>query len=215
MQNTHTLTHKSGHLLAHSVLIALIAIAIGEGASCQAIALLSSAPKYNSGESRLSSSIHFSNSNHTSIQFTRTLNASSFSLHQISVGHTEYCQPPTFCKLLANQHLIGKAVRFDAAPIHFRSSLPSRGLGRASRGNTGRPTLASISDSENSDSSSDIGEQVAARFQYPNPQSVLSQFALNGAIVVSVRGQQAKVLSLDSQVLTAFEAQASSPFSTF
>lgn len=221
MRNTHTLTHKSGRLFAHSIWFFLAVIAVGGGLPCQGMTHSTFAPLSNADctAHRLFLPIRFyasNHSNHASIQHVQTQGIGSFCSQHVGASGARYYQPPTTWKLAVSQHqLVNSTVSLiDAATIHFRS-LPIYRLGRARCGIAGRVNRAGSSSFMDSDSGSDDSEQVTARIQFSNPQTVLSRIALIRAIAVSTHGLQAKAFSHDSQVLTAFEVKASSPFQLF
>jgi hypothetical protein len=211
MRHTHTLSHTSSHLSAPILLVFLFILAVGSSLSSKARITSYSVLKCTAvGTDTFFSTLH---RNQFIPAFTETTTAGGPSQQFAGLESAGNYQRLSAQRLFADQYLIGKAVRLDAA-VMIRRPVLGHKPEWAQPGKTGQRMLGPASKAVSSVSGMVDDKVVATCPQSLNPQSKLSQCYLRGTLVHSVSGLSARVFLIDSQVLKVSGAQASSPYST-
>jgi hypothetical protein len=215
MRHTHTLTHThtSGHLFAPILLVFLFILAVGSSLSSKARITSSSVPKCAAvGADTFFSTLHC---NQFISAFAKTATAGGPSQQFTGLATAGNDQPLSAQRLFADQYLMGKAVRLDAAVMIRCLVLGPRPAG-VKPGKTGQRMLGPAAKAESSVSGivadKIVDDKVVTTCpQSLNPQSKLSQCYLRGTLSNSVSSLSARVFLIDSQVLKVSGAQALSP----
>jgi hypothetical protein len=204
MRNTHTLTHKSGHLFASSLLVLLFIMAAGDCLSVKARITSSSALKCTAiGANTLLSPLSCNQIHFVFAEIPTTGGLSQSFMRLESAGNY---QPLSIRQLFAGYLSIGKAVRLVDAAVMSNCPVPCHGPGRARCGNAGQHRLNGVSKAENSVLGIDDDGAVTACPRSQNPQSELSQCHPSGTLLSFVFDLSAEVFSIGSQVLKVTEA---------